>query len=344
MARRCVIVESASSPRQPVARATIADVARASGVSTTTVSHVLTGKRPVAAPTRERVQKAVRKLKYRPNHVARNLRVGSSQMVAVVLPDITNPFYSQVTRGLADFLGDTYGSYVCSTDGSATRERSFLDDAVARGVDGIVISSIDLEAAATISTAHIDIPMVCIGGSVDHPDVDWVLSADREGSFAAVEHLLVRGASRVAMIAGPPPAAPGRVDGYRKALAAGSKIRPQVVAGDFTRAGGRTAMIKLMRSRQRPDAVFCANDLTAIGALDATRELGLSVPDDVRLVGFDDIDAASLVSPALTTVANPAYESGWAAGGLLMDRLAGRHAGARRTTVLPCRLVVRESS
>ena len=89
-------------------------------------------------------------------------------------------------------------------------------------------------------------------------------------------------------------------------------------------------MIKLMRSRQRPDAVFCANDLTAIGALDALRELSLHVPEDVRLVGFDDIDAASLVSPALTTVANPAYESGWAAGGLLMDRLSGRHAGTRR--------------
>jgi LacI family transcriptional regulator len=339
------VADTRTPSRPTVARATIADVARVSGVSTTTVSHVLTGKRPVAPATRERVQKAVRKLKYRPNHVARNLRVGSSQMVAVVLPDITNPFYSQLTRGLSDSLGASYGSYVCSTDGSTSRERSFLDDAVARGVDGIVISSIDLDAAGTISAAHIDIPMVCIGGSVDHPDVDWVLSADREGSFAAVEHLLIRGARRVAMIAGPPPAAPGRVEGYRRALDSESRAsRPIIVDGDFTRAGGRTAMIKLMRARQRPDAVFCANDLTAIGALDATRELGLRVPDDVRLVGFDDIDAASLVSPALTTVANPAYESGWAAGGLLMDRLTGRHSGARRTTVLPCRLVVRESS
>jgi len=339
------VAEARAASRPPVARATIADVARVSGVSTTTVSHVLTGKRPVAPATRDRVQKAVRKLKYRPNHVARNLRVGSSQMVAVVLPDITNPFYSQLTRGVSDSLGATYGSYVCSTDGSTTRERAFLEDAVARGVDGIVISSIDVDAAATLSATHIDIPMVCIGGSVDRPDVDWVLSADREGSFAAVEHLLVRGATKVAMIAGPPPAAPGRVEGYRQALASSSLARRAVIIdGDFTRAGGRAAMIKLMRSRQRPDAIFCANDLTAIGALDALRELDLVVPDDVRLVGFDDIDAASLVSPALTTVANPAYESGWAAGGLLMDRLSGRHTGARRTTVLPCRLVVRESS
>ncbi len=339
------MVQTRPTVRAAESRATIADVARVSGVSTTTVSHVLTGKRPVAQSTRDRVLKAVRKLDYRPNHVAQTLRVGSSRMVAVVLPDITNPFYSQLTRGLADSLGSTYGSYVCSTDGSAARERSFLDDAVARGMDGIVISSIDLDAADTISAAHIDIPIVCIGGSVDRPDVDWVLSADREGSFAAVEHLIVRGAAKVAMIAGPRPAAPGRIEGYRLALAAGSgPTRPLVVDGDFTRAGGRTAMIKLMNARQRPDAVFCANDLTAIGALDAARELGLRVPEDVGLVGFDDIDAASLISPALTTVANPAYESGWAAGGLLMDRLTGRHSGARRTTVLPCRLVVRESS
>ncbi len=333
--------------RPPATRATIADVARVSGVSTTTVSHVLTGKRPVAAATRERVEKAVRKLGYRPNHVARNLRMGSSQMVAVVVPDITNPFYSQLTRGLADALGVPYGSYVCSTDGSAARERSFIDDAVARGVDGIVISSNDPEAATVAAAGRHGTPMVCIGGSVDQPDVDWVMSADKQGSHAAVEHLLARGANRIAMIAGPPPTAPGRVEGYRQALHEGqrsSAARAVVIDGDFTRAGGRAAMLRLMRGRRRPDAVFCANDLTAIGALDATRELGIDVPHDVRLVGFDDIDAASLVSPALTTVANPAYESGWSAGGLLRDRLAGRHAGPRRTVVLPCRLVIRESS
>ena len=326
-------------------RATIADVARVSGVSTTTVSHVLTGKRPVAAATRDRVEQAVRTLEYRPNHVARNLRVGSSQMVAVVVPDITNPFYSQLTRGLADALGAPYGSYVCSTDGSAVRERFFVEDAVARGVDGIVISSIDIESATFTAGRRFTTPMVCIGGSVDHPDVDLVLSADLEGSLAAVEHLIGSGATRIAMIAGPPPTATSRVDGYRQALARADHelAPPLVVPGNFTRSGGRAAMLRLMREPVRPDAVFCANDLTAIGALDAARELGLRVPDDVRVVGFDDVDAASLISPALTTVANPAYESGWSAGHFLMDRLTGRHRGPRRTTVLPCRLVTRES-
>ena len=327
-------------------RATIADVARLSGVSTTTVSHVLTGKRPVAAATRDRVQAAVRELGYRPNHVARNLRVGSSQMVAVVVPDITNPFYSQLTRGLADALGSPYGSYVCSTDGSAARERFFIEDAVARGVDGIVMSSVDPAAEPASASATLGTPLVCIGGGLEGLDVDGVLPADRDGSYAAVRHLLARGAKRVAMIAGPPGTAVNRLAGYHQALAedtAGNPA-PLVVNGDFTRTSGRLALTRLMRSRRRPDAVFCANDLMAIGALDAARELGLRVPEDVRLVGFDDIEAASLVSPALTTVANPAYESGWSAGGLLTDRLTGRHSGARRDVILPCRLVVRESS
>ena len=327
-------------------RATIADVARLCGVSTTTVSHVLTGKRPVAAATRDRVQAAVRELGYRPNHVARNLRVGSSQMIAVVVPDITNPFYSQLTRGLADALGAPYGSYVCSTDGSAARERFFIEDAVARGVDGIVMSAVDPEAEPASAKAALGTPMVCVGGGIGSTEVDAVLPADRDGSYAAVQHLLTRGAERVAMITGPRSTAASRLEGYHLALAAhpGPAPRPVVVNGDFTRSSGRVAMNRLMRARRPPDAVFCANDLMAIGAMDATRELGLRVPEDVRLVGFDDIEAAALVSPGLTTVANPAYESGWAAGGLLMDRLAGRHAGVRRTVTLPCRLVVRQSS
>ncbi len=325
---------------------TIADVARACGVSTTTVSHVLTGKRPVAAATQERVRAAVEELGYRPSQVARHLRVGTSQVVAVVVPDITNPFYSQLTRGLADALGAPWGSYVCSTDGSASREQFFLEDAVARGVDGVVMSSADPTTLRAAATTVRGTPMVCVGGGLDDSTVDGVLPADRDGSHAAVQHLIARGAERVAMITGPRATAASRFEGYQQALLDHGRQAPSslVVTGDFTRSSGRVAMTRLMRSRRRPDAVFCANDLMAIGALDAVRELGLRVPEDVLLVGFDDIEAASLVSPALTTVANPAYESGWSAGGLLKDRLSGRHDGPRRTVTLPCRLVVREST
>jgi LacI family transcriptional regulator len=327
-------------------RANISDVARASGVSTTTVSHVLTGKRPVAAVTRERVEAAVRELQYRPNHVARNLRVGSSQMIAVVVPDITNPFYSQLTRGLADALGADYGTWVCNTDGSAKRERRYLSDVLARGADGLVIASVEPEQDHVVSPIRHNTPMVCLGDSIEHPMVDRVMAADGEASQAAVEHLLAQGARRVATIQGPRGLGLSRVAGYEAALQLAGLRAPQQlrVRGDWTRPSGYAGMHRLMRLPSRPDAVFCANDLMAIGALDAARELGLRVPDDVRVIGFDDIEAASLVSPALTTIANPAYETGWSAGTLVLDRLQQRHTGPRRTVMLPCRLVVRETS
>ena len=308
-------------------------MARASGVSTTTVSHVLTGKRPVAAATRERVEAAVRELQYRPNHVARNLRVGTSQMIAVVVPDITNPFYSQLTRGLADALGADYGTWVCNTDGSAKRERRYLSDVLARGRrrPGDRLGRTGPRPRADPDPLqHADgVP----GRQHRPPDGR---PGDRRGR---------RGARR------PPwrtcwPAAPGgwprsraraalglsRVAGYEAALRGRRACAPRsscASAATGPGAAGSAAMHRLMRLPSRPDAVFCANDLMAIGALDAARELGLRVPDDVRLVGFDDIEAASLVSPALTTIANPAYETGWSAGNAGARPAA---APARRTS------------
>lgn len=337
---------AASAPGEGTTRATISDVARVSGVSTTTVSHVLTGKRPVAASTRERVEAAVQQLRYRPSRLARSLRVGSSQMIGVVVPDITNPYYGQLTRGLVDSLGAEYGTWVCNTDGSTKRERSYVADMVARGADALVMTSVDVEGDAVAAAVAAGVPAVSLGESVDHPLVDRVLAADEEASQSAVEHLVARGARRVGIIEGPRSFGHSREEGYLTALAAAGLKAPQQlrVHGDWTRVGGREAMLRLMRLPQRPDAVFCANDLTAIGALDAVRSLGLRVPDDVRIVGFDDIEAASLVSPALTTIANPAYETGWSAAKLVLDRLLGRHTGSRRTVTLPCRLIVRETS
>jgi LacI family transcriptional regulator len=341
------VTTEADPTTQPTpSRATISDVARVSGVSTTTVSHVLTGKRPVAASTRERVEAAVQQLRYRPSRLARSLRVGSSQMIGVVVPDITNPFYGQLTRGLADSLGTEYGTWVCNTDGSTKRERTYVSDVVTRGADALVMASVDGNLEAVTGALASGVPTVCLGDSIDHPLVDRVLAADAEASQSAVEHLLSRGARRIAIIEGPRSLGRSREEGYENALRSAGLTAPRQlrVHGDWTRVGGREALLKLMRLPQQPDAVFCANDLMAIGALDGLRSLGLRAPDDVRLVGFDDIEAASLVSPALTTIANPAYETGWSAGKLVLDRLLERHTGSRRTVVLPCRLIVRETT
>jgi len=339
-------------PRTPPARgqrsgrATIAEVAALAGVSPTTVSHVFSGKRLVNAATRERVLEVVQTLGYRPNNVARNLRTRQSKMVAVIVPDITNPFYGVLTRGLADAVqGADYGTFVCNTDGAVQREERFIEDVLDRGVDGVVMGAVNVAPEVIIRLADAGTPFVCMGRDIVHPNVDRIWADDVSGACAATEHLLGNGADRVAMIQGPGDAG-GRGEGYRSALeAAGVPFRPEyVVRGDWTRMSGCVAMRRLLALESPPTAVFCANDLMAIGAMDAVHEVGLRIPDDIRLAGFDDIEAATLVSPALTTVRNPAYDTGRTAGELLVARMSGEHEAGARTVVLPCPLIVRASS
>ena len=327
-------------------RVTIAEVAAMAGVSATTVSHVFSGKRLVSAATRERVLDVVETLGYRPNNVARNLRTRQSKMVAVIVPDITNPFYAVLARGLADAVeGADYGTYVCNTDGALAREHRFVEDVLDRGVDGVVMGSVTVPPDVVTRLADLGTPFVCMHRGIEHPLVDTIWADDVSGAREATAHLLAGGVDRVAMIDGPGDTS-GRLEGYREALAeAGAPFRDElVVHGDWTRHGGHDAMCRLLELPERPSAVFCANDLMAIGAMDAAHEAGLRIPEDLRLAGFDDIEAATLVNPALTTVQNPSYETGRTAGELLLDRMTGRHGRGQRSAVLPCRLVVRGSS
>jgi LacI family transcriptional regulator len=328
-------------------RVTIAQVASRAGVSATTVSHVLSGKRVVGAATRGTVMDAIRDLGYRPNVVARNLRTRQSHMIAVVIPDITNPFYAVLARGLADAVDAAgYGTYVCNTDGVHERETKFFQDVMDRGVDGIVFASGETASQVTFGPADHQTPLICIGEHLDHPLCDAVIPDDGAGSRVAGEFLTSRGYSRIAMIQGPLKYGANRTNGFRAAMQAARHKLPaeRMVRGDWTRASGYQAMTTLMSLPQRPDAVFCANDLMAIGALDRAHELGLDVPGDVAIVGFDDVDAATIVTPQLTTVRNPSYEAGGTAGDLLLSRMAGRYTGTGRTVVLPCPLVPRGSA
>lgn len=342
-----------SDAHRPGERVRLADVAKRAAVSPTTVSHVLSGKRLVNAATRDRVEDAIRELGYRPNQAARQLRTNLSRMVAVIVPDLTNSFYGVLTRGLADCLGvardhiggQEYGTYVCNTDGSADRERKFLHDVLDRGVDGIVMAAVNAAIEPDLAQARIATPIVCVGTPKDELGVDWVSTDDRSGARDATALLLARGRQRIAMIQGPPGTGTPRTEGYHDAMRrAGRTVDSRMLLqGDWTRAGGQAAMRTLLALDERPDAVFCANDLSAIGAIDVIRAAGLTVPGDIALVGFDDIDAATMVTPALTTVTNPAYEIGFRAGELLLGRMNGEFTGPARTVKLPCPLVERAS-
>jgi LacI family transcriptional regulator len=330
-------------------RVTIADVADHAGVSKTTVSHVLSGRRPVAIGTRERVQVAIRELGYRPDGLARSLRTQRSQLVALLIPDITNPFYPVLARGLeAGMDGAGYHVVICNTDARPDEELGFVEEMCDRRVDGIVLDSFSVRVEELRAVTGPHLPVVWIGAEgADHPGIDAVGPDDEQGAFDATTHLLRKGCTRVAMIDGTPGSGTPRDGGYLRALATvdGGGADAPIRHGGWTREGGAAAMRSLLDEVDPPpDGIFCANDLMAIGALDVLRERRMGVPEDVRIAGFDDIDAASMVSPALTSVVNPAFETGRAAGGLLMDRMTGAYAGPQREVRLPCRLVERASS
>jgi LacI family transcriptional regulator len=328
---------------------TIEDVAAAARVSKTTVSHVLSGKRPVAAATQAKVRRVIEELGFRPSALARGLTNARSHTVALMVPDVTNPFYPALARGLQDAVRDA-GLLVLLADvgNSGAQERAFLIEAIERRVDGLVLSSFQLTPADLEPAVRAGLDIISVGPQLAGGRADIVSADDRQIGADAVDHLADRGHTLIATIAGPADAQPGagRLEGFRRHMKARGLRVPQsrVAEADFTREGGRVAMERLLKARTAPTAVVCANDLMAIGALDAARAAGLAVPGDLAVIGVDDIDAAALVSPALSTVRVPAREIGHAAGRLLVDRIDGALPAARRTVLVAHDLIQRETT
>jgi DNA-binding LacI/PurR family transcriptional regulator/AcrR family transcriptional regulator len=328
-------------------RASIIRVAELAQVSATTVSHALNGRRPVAEQTRRRVLAAVEELGYRPNVLARGLRTSRSQTIGLVVPDITNPFYPALARGLQDVLGPAgYDQIISNTDGERRLERAALEQMIARQVDGLAFAVFNTHAEDLLPVIDAGIPVVRLGGRLIQRGVDVVHSDDEGGAREATRYLLERGYHRIGFVCGPAEEGPAaeRVAGYRRALAdAGAEAGP-VVHTRFSRHGGATGAGRLLDLPDPPRALLCANDLMAIGALDVALERGLRVPDEVAIMGFDDIEAASMVTPRLTTMANPAREIGRAGARRLLDRLEGRVAEPSSELIIPARLMRRESA
>ncbi|MFC4584899.1 LacI family DNA-binding transcriptional regulator [Sphaerisporangium corydalis] len=330
-------------------RPSIGRVAKLAGVSATTVSHALNGRRPVSAATRQRVMDAIAELGYRPNVLARGLRTSRSQAIGLIIPDITNPFYPMLARGLQDVLGPAgYHEIISNTDGDRDLERSALDQMIARQVDGIAFAVFHTHAEDLLPAIDVGVPVVRLGGRLLQDGVDLVHSDDEGGAAEATRYLLDRGYGRIGFVCGPDAQGPAaeRVTGYLAALAErGLPPDPDlIVHTHFSRAGGMAGTLRLLGLPRPPRAVVCANDVMAIGALDAAARRGLKVPGDLAIMGFDDIEAATLVSPQLTTMANPARKIGQACGRLLLDRLSGTASGPPSETIIPARLIRRQSA
>ncbi|MFF4305471.1 LacI family DNA-binding transcriptional regulator [Streptomyces sp. NPDC001601] len=325
------------------------EVAARAGVSVTTVSHVLSGRRPVSEKTRTRVLQVIEDLGYQPNTLAQGLRTRRTMTVGLIVPDLTNPFYPMMLRGLDDVLVPAgYRTVVCNTDGTREQELAFLREMATRRVDGVVVAPFQLSRKDLLEHRK-TMPVVRLGGGPFDADLGDLVRSDDEGGMAqAVRYLLEQGRQKIAYIGGTRHTGPSdlREAGFRRALAEAGRDVDEglVVRGDFTRDAGREAAETLLNRDDRPDAVACANDLIAIGVLDAARKLGLHVPDELAVSGYDDIDAASLVHPALTTVVNPARRVGRACGEALLRQLTAEEPEPARELVIANSLVRRESA
>lgn len=327
---------------------TIYDVARLASVSPATVSRVLNHRGDVDPALAARVRQSVDMLGYRPNVVARNLRRQVAAVWALIISDIENPHFTSLVRGVEDVARATGHSVVlCNADEELDKERAYVDVALAERMAGVLISPASDRMSTIAPLLDKGVPVVTIDRRLQSSPVSAVVVANRAGAQEATAHLLGNGYERVACITGPmrTTTAAQRLSGYRRALtAAGREPRRDLVqVADYKETGGYEATRALLDRDDPPDAIFVANSLMTIGALQCIQDLGVVVPTDLGVVGFDDRPWARLVRPALTTVAQPTYDLGRTAAQLLVD--LPRTPGAPvRTVTLPTTLVVRDSS
>jgi LacI family transcriptional regulator len=327
---------------------TIKHVAKEAGVSIATVSHVINNTRYVSDELSKKVHLAMEKLGYHPDGIARSLRKKRTYTVGMIIPDSSNPFFAEVALGFEMRSFDlSYNVIFCNTNGDVQKESTYLDLLLKKRVDGIVFvsSGININSVKFIKSQKI--PIIVVDREIKRLKVDSVLVDNLSGGYQATKHLLNLGHKRIACISGPSLITPSseRIEGYKKALMEASLEidKKLILMGDFQFEGGYKSAKKLLRMKKIPTAIFACNDLMAIGAICAIKEAGMRVPQDISVVGFDDIALASFYSPKLTTVIQPKYKMGKLAASMLIERIKNKEMAPRRK-LLKTELIIREST
>jgi DNA-binding LacI/PurR family transcriptional regulator len=329
------------------------DVAKLAGVSHSTVSRVLSQNATsirISEGTRQKILDAVEQLHYQPNIIARSLRTQQTQMIAVMIGDISNAFYHPIVRAIQDFADKLdYEVLISNSDHIYEHELRFLNASLRRPVDGIImaphcLTSQDLDTFIKRSP----IPIVALGAQVKHPEIDVVGGTSEPATYEAVKWLIEnKGHRRIGFITtlNQMPPGPSRVRGYTRAMEeAGLLIQPGFIqSGEFTIEGGRRAMQAFIQQGNLPTAIFAANSLMAIGAILEAKAVGYHIPDDVGIMGFDDIPEATIVSPALTIVSRDLRQIGHQLAEILFDRIEGNVTGSGRFFQSEWKLVIRGS-
>jgi DNA-binding LacI/PurR family transcriptional regulator len=334
---------STDPPSSPAGRITMHDIARRAGVSLGTVSHVINGKVSVSEAARTRVQSAIDALGYQPNHLSRALRTNRTNLIGVIIPDITNPFFPSVVRGIEDVAFKySYRLLLCNADNDVTKETAYLNDLSSFFPAGIILIP-SLDHKLTPPSRY---PMVCI----DRRPPDWqgdsVTVENFEGGYNAGKHMLKYGHKKIAILSGPSNVvtANDRVRGFLKALSE-KKIRVQpeyIQEGSFDQENGYVCTMRLLRLVPQPTAIFSTSDLMAVGALMAIKASKLRCPQDVSLISFDGLSFTEFTEPSLTSIVQPGYQLGHAAASLLIGRIEGDTSQPHHI-VLKTELKIRDS-
>jgi len=327
--------------------ANIQDVARHAGVSISTVSRVLNDRGRVNAEVVANVQAAIQALHYTPNRAARSLRTQQSRIIGLLISDIQNPFFTVLVRGIEDVVQQNgYSLILCNSDENEQKERQYIEVLCAEHVAGAIIVPTHENQRSMRIFDDQHIPVVAVDRRV--PNVDTVLVDNKRGAYEAVSHLITNGYQHIGIITGPHNTTTGRerLEGYYKALEeAGIAIDPAIVrSGSFKMDSGRALANELLDVESGIDALFITNNLMTLGALQALHDRNLQVPNDIGIVGFDEMPWATLGSISLTTVTQPVYEIGSTAAMRLFQRLQHPQAFTNQEIVLAATLRVRNSS
>lgn len=330
---------------EPLHQATIIDVARRAGLSKSVVSRVMRDEPSVSAASRAAVMAAAGALGYRANAVARSLVQRRTYNVGVMVSDLHNIFFAEVLDGLyAAAVDHGYRTLITTGNRDPAAEERALEQLLELRADGVVLAGARLPAKVVAAAARA-IPIALVGSDLRLKDVDVVVDDDFKGAVLAVEHLVSLGHRDIALIDGGQGAgAAERRAGYKAAMAAaGLSFRGRIEPGDFTERGGYDGARRLLSGKPRPTAIFASNDQSAVGALDAINELGLRVPGDVSLIGYDNTALAALGHISLTTIHQPRNQIGKMAMTAVLRRIEHPGAPARRQVLAP-KLIVRDTT
>jgi len=325
---------------------TIKEVAKRANTSIATVSRVINNSSYVKEETRQKVLQAIRELNYQP--LTRQPVVRENQFIGLVVPDVSNPFFGKMARGLADAAGKFgYSITLCNIDGICGGEHDYLLDLIENRVDGVIYASSHRIREVIKRARQKKIPLVMLDREIKYADINTVTIDNNYGAFVATEHLISLGHKKIAFIGGPKnfQISEQRRIGYEKALEKyGLSYDEELVyTGIFTMESGFKAMKQLLEDKKSFSALIAANDLMAIGAINCLNQHGISVPDDVSVVGFDDISIASTMEPKLTTVAYPIERISERSLELLMKQISNEDMSPEKITLFP-KLVVRGST